>query len=150
MKDNKNSLWTCVSAQLLKPTDSVWTVLTEPEFTQQYMYNCQLHSDWNVDSKAVWKQKTEKGNWITHVEAKVLIYKPYAQLAFTIFHKATEEYPKTSSELHFILNPTLEGSVLQIKQGDFSKIKVGERRYELCLQGWQFVLPKLIDTCNKI
>lgn len=57
MNDAKNSLWARVSAQLLKSPDKVWRVLTEPELTQQYMYDCQLHSQWNVGGEAVWKQK---------------------------------------------------------------------------------------------
>jgi len=150
MNDAKNSLWARVSAQLLKSPDKVWRVLTEPELTQKYMYDCQLHSQWNVGGEAVWKQKTDKGNWIAHVEAQVLLYKPYSHLAFIIFHKATKEYPKTTSELHFILTPASEGTDLQIEQGDFTKIKDGKKRCELCQQGWQYVLPKLIDTCNQI
>ena len=41
------------------------------------MYNCQLHSSWEVGSDAIWKEEQSDGTFTTHVRAKVLEFTPF-------------------------------------------------------------------------
>lgn len=146
----ESSQWAKVTALISIKKELLWRVLTQPELTERYMYNCQLHSNWKIGDKAVWKNKTEDGKWQEHVEASVLVYQPFKHLAFTIYHKSTDHFPETQSELHFYLIPQKNGLELRIEQGDFARIEGGDERCEKCQQGWEYVLPKLVETCNSI
>jgi hypothetical protein len=50
--------------------------------------------------------------------------------------------------LYYNLETVPEGTLLSIKQGDFNTITSGEKRHLSCQQGWDFILPKLIETCT--
>jgi len=109
MTASPNSQWVTVSGFLKTSVPNAWQLLTDPQLTERYMYNCQLHSDWKVGSTAVWKAQEENGNWVPHVKAQVLVYEPCRHLAFTIFHEATDQRPEIQSELHFLLEPKGDG-----------------------------------------
>lgn len=53
----------CVCLKILLDVNKerIWKALTDPNLTEKYMYNCQLHSSWEVNSDALWKQKNEDG-----------------------------------------------------------------------------------------
>ncbi|MDG1341546.1 MAG: SRPBCC domain-containing protein [Flavobacteriaceae bacterium] len=148
MKSNTSSLWAKVSITVPITKEKVWDVLTLPELTQRYMYNCQLHSSWELGSKAIWSAQLEDGSWHDHVVANVVVHNPYEQITLEIIHQATEEYPSEVSRLYYNLETVPEGTLLSIKQGDFNTITSGEKRHLSCQQGWDFILPKLIETCT--
>jgi uncharacterized protein YndB with AHSA1/START domain len=148
MENNSTSLWAKVTATIPKTKEKVWEVLTNPKLTELYMYKCQLHSTWKLGSEAVWKEKQDDGTWQDHVVAEVLAYKPYEHLAFKIFHKATEEQSRAVSELHFNLDTVANSTLLTIKQGDFNAMASAKKNHQACQQGWEYVLPKLIASCN--
>ena len=139
-------LWVEVSGFLKTIEANVWQLLTDPQLTEQYMYNSQLHADWELGGKAVWKAQDENGKGIDHVNAQVLVYEPYQHLAFTIFHEATDQRPEVQSDLHYLLEPETNGVRLTIKQGDFALLKLGKELFERCQQGWDYVMPQLLKT----
>lgn len=110
------------------------------------MYNSQLHADWELEGKAVWKAQVENGKCIDHVKAQVLVYEPYQHLAFTIFHGATCQRPEVQSDLHYLLEPETNGVRLTIKQGDFALLKLGKELFVRCQQGWNYIMPQLLKT----
>ena len=149
MKRSRSTLpWAKVSAEIEASQEMVWKVLTQPELTEKYMYQCQLHAEWHPGGSAVWKAKSEAGFWQEHVKAKVLVYLPHTHLAFTIFHKSKKNYSAAISELHFYLESAPKGTQLRIEQGDFSTMEKGAELQKTCQQGWESVLPDLIKTCN--
>ena len=113
------------------------------------MYNCQLHSSWVISSDAVWKEKNEDGTFTTHLEGKVLEYKPYDKLRFSIFHKSNQHNLK-ESELSFTLENQSAGILLKIEQGEFPNNSEGNKLYEECLAGLNFVKDNLIITINEV
>ncbi len=125
MRSSKTLTWAKVSAEIEASQETVWKVLTQPELTEKYMYQCQLHAQWHPGGSAVWKAKSEAGLWEDHLTAKVLVYLPHSHLAFTIFHKSSEIYSAAISELHFYLEPLPKGTQLRIEQGDFSTMEKG-------------------------
>jgi uncharacterized protein YndB with AHSA1/START domain len=146
MTRTPNNSWVEVSGFLKTTEVNVWQLLTDPKLTEQYMYNCQLHSEWKLGAEAVWKAQDESGKWVDHVKAQVLVYEPYRHLAFTIFHQATDKRPEVQSELHYTLEPKTDGVRLRIKQGDFALLNLGEEFFERCKQGWEYVMPQLLKT----
>ena len=150
MGNNISALWAEVTAKIPTVKEKVWEVLTHPKLTEKYMYNCQLHSSWELGSKAVWQEPLKDGSWQDHVVGEVLAYTPCEHLEIKIFHKAAEGKPAESSYLHFNLKSIAEGTELIIKQGDFHVIPSGEKSYLSCQQGWEYVLPKLIETCKEM
>ena len=148
MENKSTSLWAKVTATIPTSKEKVWEVLTNPKLTEQYMYKCQLHSTWELGSKAIWKEKLEDGTWQDHVVGEVMVYKPFEHLALKIFHKATEEHSREVSELHFNLDAGANSTLLTIKQGDFNTIASAKKNHQACQQGWEYVMPKLIETCN--
>ena len=142
--------WARVTVTLKATQKTGWKVLTQPELTEKYMYQCQLHAEWYPGAAAVWKAKDEQGLWQDHVTAKVLAYQPHSHLAFTIFHKPTADRDAAVSELHFYLEVKSKGTQLRIEQGDFSSLENGVELQKSCQQGWESVLPDLIKTCNTL
>lgn len=110
MKSNTSSLWAKVSITVPITKEKVWDVLTLPELTQRYMYNCQLHSSWELGSKAIWSAQLEDGSWHDHVVAIVVVHNPYEQITLEIIHQATEEYPSEVSRLYYNLETVPEGT----------------------------------------
>ena len=82
--------WVCVEIPLQVTDIRVWAALTDPKLTQRYMYNCQLHSSWEVGSDAIWKEEKSDGTFTIHVRAKVLEFTPHTKLRFLIFHENKE------------------------------------------------------------
>ena len=140
--------WVCVEIPLQATETAVWSALTDPKLTQRYMYNCQLHSSWEVGSDAIWKEEHSDGTFTTHVRAKVLEFTPYTKLRFTIFHE-NKEFGACESELKFTILKQDSGVILKIEQGDFSKLPNGIQSYDDCLMGWNYVRKGLSTTIEE-
>lgn len=145
--ENKNK-WVCIEIPFKVSEDRVWSVLTEPHLTERYMYNCQLHSTWEIGSSAVWKERKTDGTYKDHVRAKVLEYSPKHKLCFLIAHE-DKGFGACESELKFTILKQDSGVVLKIEQGDFSEIPNGVQSYTDCLMGWTYVKKDLITTVNE-
>ena len=140
--------WVCVEIPLQATETAVWSALTDSKLTQRYMYNCQLHSSWEVGSDAIWKEEQSDGTFTTHVRAKVLEFTPYAKLRFTIFHE-NKEFGACESELKFTILKQDSGVILKIEQGDFTKLPNGIQSYDDCLMGRNYITKDLRTTIEE-
>ena len=43
------------SIKINSSASKVWQVLTNPELTKQYMFGCEIISDWKVGSPVIWR-----------------------------------------------------------------------------------------------
>lgn len=145
----KKPLWARLELPLATTKENVWSTLTLPALTQQYMYNCQLFCSWELGSEALWKEKKEDGSFVTHVRGQLLEYQPYRSLRFRIYHRLKGPN-KCTSQLNFILSPHSEGVLLTVEQGDFSTFPQAEEIYAECVSGWNYVQEKLSATCLSI
>ena len=50
----------------------VWDLLINPEMTKQYMFGCEVESDWEIGSPVLWKGRSENGEEIVFVKGDVL------------------------------------------------------------------------------
>ena len=81
--------------------ENIWSALTLPELTKKYMYNCQLHCLWGLDSEALWQEVQKDGSFHTNVCGTLLENQPYSLLRFNINHHR-EGLNGQMSELRFI------------------------------------------------
>jgi uncharacterized protein YndB with AHSA1/START domain len=146
----KKPLWAGLKLPLKTSKEIVWSVLTEPKYTRQYMYNCALKCNWSAGNEAQWVEQHPNGSETVHVRGELLEFAPYSRLLFTIFHQGNNVLNGQSSKLCFVISSHNEGVILTIKQGDFSSFPQAEEIHAECLRGWVFVKKDLIATCYKI
>lgn len=76
----KKSLWARLELPLETTKENIWSELTLPHLTKQYMYNCQLHCSWELGREALWQEVQKDGSFHTHVSGTLLEYQPYSLL----------------------------------------------------------------------
>jgi uncharacterized protein YndB with AHSA1/START domain len=122
------------------PVETLWKVLTDSEFIQQYMFGCNAETDWKPGSPLLWKGAADGKLYVKgHI---VSIEKPH-RLAYTIFdpNSAIQDIPANYLTMTYELKKR-DGrpSLLEITQGDFSAVEDGEKRYQHSLEGDDSVL----------
>jgi len=124
--------------------EQVWDLLINPEMTKQYMFGCEVLTDWKIGSTVYWRGKTENGEEIDYVKGKVLEFIEGKRATSTTFdpNSGMEDIPANHVKLTYELEETKEGTLLTIIQGDFSGAKDGKKRYEESKGGWkEMVIP---------
>ena len=131
--------------------ENVWNVLTNPEQTKQYMFGCEVLSDWKVDSTIIWKATNQDGSEIIHVKGHILELKQMKHISFTMFdpNMGIEDIPENYLTLSYDLNEKGSATLLTIQQGDFSKIANGEKRMDDSAKGWDMVIPMMKSLIEK-
>ena len=145
----KKTLWVKLEISLATTKENIWSALTLPELTKQYMYNCQLHCSWELGSEAVWQETKSNGTFIIHVKGTLLSFQPYSLLRLKIAHQR-EGLNGHTSELRFTLSPDSKGVLLTEEQDDFSTFPQAEEIYAECVSGWEYVRENLIATCLSV
>ncbi len=124
--------------------EQVWDLLINPEMTKQYMFGCEVLSDWKVGSPVEWKGKTENGETVVFVKGKVLEYEENRKVVSTTFDPNAEmaDVPENHVNLSYEISETDQGTLLTIIQGDFAGVEDGEKRYNESKNGWKdMVIP---------
>jgi uncharacterized protein YndB with AHSA1/START domain len=142
----KKPLWAVLELPLKVTKEVLWSVLTEPQYTEKYMYNCKLKCNWEIGDQVQWVEVHQDESETIHVSGELLEFTPYRCLRYTIFHKGTG-LKGQSSELRFMISPHREGVLLTIEQGDFSSFHQAEVIHAECQRGWEFIQKDLIATC---
>ena len=65
--------------------EQVWDLLTNPEMTKQYMFGCEVVSDWKAESPVQWKGKTEDGKEVIYVKGEIVEYLAGHKITMTMF-----------------------------------------------------------------
>ena len=123
----------------------VWNLLTNPSDTKQYMYGCEVLSDWNIGCPIIWKGKTEDGTEVIYVKGEITEFEKERKVTFTMFdpNQGMEDKSENYVSLSYELQKTQTGTKLLLTQGDFSMVENGESRYEEASKGWEMVLPMM-------
>ncbi|MEL6671871.1 MAG: SRPBCC domain-containing protein [Bacteroidota bacterium] len=139
----KSASFACTPAQL-------WELLTHPRFTKQYMFGCEILSDWQVGSSVLWEREDEEGNTIIQVKGEVLTITPGQQLTYTLFdpNMGLEDIPENYLQVSYAISEGPEGAQLDLSQGDYSVVADGEKRYQDSLGGWDMVLSAVQDIAK--
>lgn len=126
--------------------EKVWDLLINPVMTKQYMFGCELISDWKIGSPVLWTGKTEDGKEVIYVKGTVIEYVEGKRVTSTTFDPnigmpdISENYVNLTYEIQAHEN----GTLLTIIQGDFAGTEDGKKRYEESKAGWQDVVIPLM------
>jgi len=132
--------------------EKVWDLLINPEMTKQYMFGCEVVSDWKTGSPVYWKGKTENGEEVNYVKGKVLVFEEMKQLTSTTFdpNSGMADIPANHVKLIYKLEKVESGTLLTIIQGDFSEAEEGKKRYDESKSGWkEMVIPMMKKLLNE-
>ncbi|MDT0645478.1 SRPBCC domain-containing protein [Zunongwangia sp. F260] len=132
---------------------SVWNLISNPKMTTQYMFGCEVLSDWKIGNQIIWKGVTEDGKEIIYVKGVITDVIQGEKLSFTMFDPniGIKDIPENYVNLTYKLTPLEKGTKLTIIQGDFSGAENAEKRFKESQGGWDMVIPlmkKLIETSN--
>ena len=130
------------SIQINASIEAVWDALVNPEITRQYMYGCDVVSDWKPGSPVSWRGAADG---VTYVVGKVVKFEPHSRLALTTFDP-NAPYPDIP-ENHLVGTYELaheDGvTTLSISQGDFASVADGENRWASAEGAWNMSLQAL-------
>lgn len=122
----------------------VWNLIINPEMTKQYMFGCEVFSDWKIGSPVYWKGQTEDGKEVIYVKGEVLEFQEGMKVTTTTFDPSSgiKDIPENYVNLTYQLKEVVEGTLLTIIQGDFAGAEKGRKRYEESKTGWKdIVIP---------
>jgi len=131
------------------PPSRVWNTLVNPAMTKKYMFDCEALSDWQPGSPLVWKGASDgkvyvTGNVVELVKEKLLrytVFDPNGGLEDVPGNYLTVTYSLSAQDGH--------GTLLEVSQGDFSKVQNGQKRYEETIGGWGMIMQKIKEVAEK-
>jgi uncharacterized protein YndB with AHSA1/START domain len=128
------------SIEVDTPVETLWKILTDPEFIAQYMFGCNAETDWKSGSPLLWRGAADG---VVYVKGHVVEVEPPHHLAYTIFDPNSKiaDIPANYLTMSYDLKEHGScGSILEITQGDFSAVEDGQNRYQHSLDGDDSVL----------
>jgi uncharacterized protein YndB with AHSA1/START domain len=126
----------------------IWQVLTEPNYTAQYMHGCDVKCDWQIGNEIKWFINTD-GVEIVYVIGNILDIEHENFISYSVAEPEQYEKATNSSDLlavKYSLFLEADGSILlTITQGDYSRVENGEERYKEALEagGWQSIIEQI-------
>lgn len=129
-------------------SSKVWDALTNPALTKQYMYGCEIISDWKAGSPLEWKGAADGK---VYLKGNIVSIDPGRSLQFTTFDPNSDMQDVASDYTTVTYTLTQENShtILSVTQGDFSGVADGEKRYNDTVNGWDYALNGLKQLLEK-
>jgi uncharacterized protein YndB with AHSA1/START domain len=140
------------SIEIIADPSIVWRILIEPEFTSQWIgefgiKNGSLSSEWQIGAEVLWCDETGKllvGGKVTDIELRKFIH-------FTVIDQNIKIPNMTDKDgITYLIKNHDDTTTLSIEQGDFGKIKDGEKYFNMTDNVWEKVLPKIKSLAEKI
>lgn len=133
--------------------EKVWKVLTQPEFTKQYMFGCEPVTTWEPGSRFDWKG-VFNGTEMVAVTGVIKEIKPYSRLAYTTLDP-NASYAQTEANSTTVVYELLQkhrGVSLRISQGDFANVADGEKRFGEVQEGggWDAIAKQIKNLTENI
>lgn len=120
--------------------ETLWKVLTEAEYTKQYMFNCAVESGWNVGDAITWKGNFE--GYEAFQKGEILEISPNEKLKYSTFDPnfGLTDVPENYIHVSYELTPEQDSTVLTITNETFDG---NEERMGHINQGWDMVIGKI-------
>ncbi len=125
------------------PVETLWKILTDPEFIRQYMFGCNAETDWRPGSPLLWRGAADG---VVYVKGHVVEVDSPRHLAYTIFDPNSKlaDIPANYLTMSYDLKGRGNyGSILEITQGDFATVEDGQNRYQHSRDGDDSVLQEI-------
>jgi uncharacterized protein YndB with AHSA1/START domain len=125
----------------------VWDALTNPQQTKKYMFGCETVSDWKIGDSLLWQGNYE-GNDMVFVKGSIADIQPGKFLAYTVIdpNSSIEDIPENYLTVTYELIQEEDHTILNVTQGDYSKVADGERRFQEAYnngEGWNPILVQI-------
>jgi uncharacterized protein YndB with AHSA1/START domain len=149
-----NSLVVSNSIIINASASKVWDLLVNPQETKKYMFGCETVSDWKPGSDLLWKG-TYEGKEMVFVKGKIVDIQPGKLLVYTTLdpnNPNMPDVPENYLTVTYNLKEANGQTVLTASQGDFSKVKDGEKRYKEVYNngdGWNPILVQIKKLAEK-
>jgi uncharacterized protein YndB with AHSA1/START domain len=118
------------------PPSRVWQVLTDSDYTKQYMFGCEIVSDWTVGGRLDWKGAADG---VVYVKGYLRDLEPPRLLRYTMIdpHSGLADVPENYLTMTVELTPERggKGTTLRSEMGDYTKVGDGETRYRHTVEG---------------
>ncbi len=137
--------------QFSVPREKVWNLLTNPAITKEYMFGCEVISDWKVGNPILWKGQTEDGREIIYIKGNIIEVIDGRKVTFTMFdpNMKLEDIPENYLNLTYELKEMDNKTILKLTQGNFASVADGEKRYKKSLKGWEMIIPIMQQIAEK-
>lgn len=127
--------------------EKVWDALVNPAKTKIYMFGCETVSDWKAGSDLLWKGSYE-GKEMVFVKGKIVSIEPQTSLVYTVFdpNGTLPDLPENYLTVSYFLESEGGQTKLTVKQGDYTKVGDGEKRYAESYnngEGWNPILEAI-------
>jgi len=131
--------------------EKIWDLLTNPVITKEYMFGCEVISDWKVGDSIIWKGITEDRKEIIYVKGSIIEVKQGRKVTFTMFdpNMKLDDIPENYLNLTYELEEKGNSTILKLTQGNFASVADGKKRYEESLKGWEMVIPIMKQIAEK-
>lgn len=129
----------------------VWEALISPELTKHYMFGCKVVSDWKVGSKIQWKG-ISKGKEKVYIEGIIMRIEKGKILKYAIINSDARyvDVPTNYIQVTYELSRKFGKTELVVKQGDYSKVDDGKRRYSEADEGLEYILEGLKSVIEEM
>jgi hypothetical protein len=133
----------------------IWDVLLKLEYTKPYMFGCETQSNWQVGSDLLWNGEYQ-GQLMTFVKGKIICIDAPNLLTYTVFdpnNKQMADIPENYLHVTYSLESSNNGTLLTAKQGDYSTVAEGEKRYAESYnngEGWMPILRQIKTIAEQI
>lgn len=126
------------------PAFKVWKVLTKPEFTKEYMFGSEVHSDWEEGSTIEWKGP-EGVTDAVYIKGNVLKVDPEKHVEYSTFDPqgGLPDMPGNYLKVTYDLQPKKTQTLLTVTQGNFAEVAEGPDRFDEARKGWEATLPEI-------
>ena len=126
----------------------VWKTLTDPELTKQYMFGCEVVSDWKAGSPVLWKGSADGK---IYVKGNVLKIEPKRLLQYTVFdpNSPMEDVPENYLTVTYELVSSGDMTTLNVGQADYASVQDGAARYKDSVEGWPAVMKLIKEVAEK-
>lgn len=131
------------------PVETLWKVLIENSFIQQYMFGCVAETDWKPGSPLLWKGAADGK---LYVKGHVIAIVPEQRLEYTVIdsnNPAVEDVPANYLTMIYELKSRGDSaSAVEFIQGDYAKVAQGQKRYEETLKGDDCILARIKELAE--
>lgn len=129
------------------PAVKVWDALINPQKTKQYMFGCETVSDWKPGSSLLWKG-THEGKEMIFVKGDVIAIDPGRHLKYTTIdpNSTIDDISENYLWVTYDLLESNGKTKLTVRQGDYSAVAEGEKRYKDSYnngEGWNPILVQI-------
>lgn len=124
----------------------LWDVLTQSEYTKQYMFNCSVESDWKVGCPIIWQgnfngyDAFQKGEIIEIEEGKRVTYSTFDP------NFGLDDIPENYIRVTYDLKDNDNQTQLTIHNETFDG---NEERMGHINQGWDIVIGKIKEVAEQ-